>query len=87
MIAEGKLLEGTQLYNDLASDPAIKQRLDYAQKLNTINRVPVDTGKVVANTLTDIVDNTAIGRAFKDGQITADEMNAMTSTPEIVAKM
>lgn len=34
----------------------------------------------------DIVADTTIGQAFNDGYISAEEMNKLTSTPEIIAK-
>ena len=35
----------------------------------------------------DVVETTGIGAAFADGIITADEMNAMTNSPAIEAKL
>ena len=85
-LAEGYLTPWTQLYNDLSQDPSTKLKLDNAQKLNLINKVPVDANKVSNNVMQDIIDTTPLWQALKDWQITAQEMNAITSTPDITQK-
>lgn len=83
----GTIVEGSQTYNDLMNNPQAKENLAKAKSLNQINgKTVTNTDAAVTNTMNDIVNTTGIGKAFQDGIITADEMNAMTSSPEIVNK-
>lgn len=68
-LKEGDLLPGTQTYNDLVKDPAVKIKLEKANALNTINGDKVDTTKVVEKTMNDIMENSPLGKAMKDGFI------------------
>lgn len=36
--------------------------------------------------MNEVVNETELGKAFRDGYISGEEMNAMTTTPEITAK-
>jgi len=77
---------GSKTYNDLISIPEVKAKIDKALALNRINKEDIKTDNVVNSALNNIVADTAIGKAFADGYITADEMNSLTTTPDIQAK-
>lgn len=86
LLAEGKLVPGTQLYKDLSTDPATLAKITNAQKLNVINKVAVNKDNVLANAAETVIDETPLGKAFKDGYISAEEADSFTRTPEIKAK-
>lgn len=61
-------------------------KITNAQKLNVINKVPVNKENVLANAAETVIDETPLGKAFKDGYISAEEADSFTRTPEIKAK-
>lgn len=85
-ISSGQLLPGTQTYNDLQRDPKLKVSIEKANTLNQVNGNKLDTNKAVSTVMNDIVDNSPLGQAMKDGYISAEEANQFTTTPEIQAK-
>jgi len=85
-IKNGTIALGSKTYNDLISIPEVKAKIDKALALNRINKEDIKTDNVVNSALNNIVADTAIGKAFADGYITADEMNSLTTTPDIQAK-
>lgn len=82
----GMLLPWTSTYNDLMKDPKVKANLDKANALNTINGVTLDIEQTEKKVTNDIIDNSPLGQALKDGYISPDEADQLTTTPEIKAK-
>ena len=81
----GSILPGTKLYNELLSDPTMKQKLTEAQTFTAKN--PVDVAKVTQNASDSILSNNpTLATALSDGVITMDEYNQATNNPEVVAK-
>jgi hypothetical protein len=61
-------------------------KITNAQKINVINKVSVNKENVLASAAETVIDETPLGKAFKDGFISAEEADSFTNTPEIIAK-
>lgn len=85
-LRNGDILEGSQTWKDLQSNPQAKANIQKAKTLNQINGEQQDVNNSAKTIMKDIVETTGIGSAFSDGIITADEMNAMTNSPAIERK-
>jgi len=82
----GDILEGSQTWKDLQSNPQAKANLQKAKMLNQINWEKTNVPNAATTIMKDVVETTGIGAAFADWIITADEMNKMTNSPAIEAK-
>lgn len=87
LIKNGKLVPGTKTYNDFYNTPTGKANIDKANKLLSISGGSVDTGKAGQNMTKEVLTwNATIAKALEDGEITGEELNSLTSSPELVAK-
>ena len=82
-LSNGSILEGTTQYNDLVSDPVIKEKLLRGKQLNTINGKTVDTTKAGEEATAKIMSDPTIANALADGSFSQAEIASLTTTPEI----
>lgn len=81
-LKNGKILKGSQLYDDLSKNPASAEKLRKAEALNRINSEPTNEEDVRENVLGEI-KATTFGQAVSDGQISPEEADALLSNDEI----
>ena len=85
-LADWLIIPGTQLYKDLSTNPEIKIKLDKAHALNKINDVSTDVVLAGENLTETVLNDATISNYMSDNNISAEEFNNLTTTPESIAK-
>lgn len=90
LLAQGKLIPGTQAYNDLMNDPVAKSNIIKAQNLNAINQNQKAEEKIASteNNQSDVIlsNNPTVAQALEDGSLSVEEYQSLTNTPDITEK-
>ncbi len=90
LLAQGKLIPGTQAYNDLMNDPVAKSNIIKAQNLNAINQNQKAEEKIASteNNQSDVIlsNNPTVAQALEDGSLSVEEYQSLTNTPDIAEK-
>lgn len=90
LLAQGKLIPGTQAYNDLMNDPVAKSNIIKAQNLNAINQNQKAEEKISSteNNQSKVIlsNNPTVSQALEDGSLSVEEYQSLTNTPDIAEK-
>ena len=90
LLSSWVLLQNTQLYSDLISDPFTAQAIQQAKTINTLN-TSINPNKQIEDTENNqseniLNSNLTVKSALADNEISMAEYKALTTSPEITAK-